>query len=220
MQHRTIAGAFQSPKPQKSANKRGRAKTTSRLTWDEFVRIAGEIKKEGDHLFYAIFVLGVFFALRQGDLMKITWRDVATDQGIIRDSFIVSEQKTKKQREITISSQGKEILKDLMNQTNSARLKKYVFSKHLHKMMCDKYVNYNLKKYFKKFGAQYSGNISSHLFRKTFGRHYWEQNNCSEAALVKLQLLFGHSDIRKTMRYLGIEREEIAAMYESVGSIN
>lgn len=194
-------------------------KTTSRLTWDEFLRIAEEIKSEGDILFYSTFVMGVFFALRQGDFLKITWQDITNNKGEIRSSFKVSEQKTKKEREITISGQGKEILHELREKTNPLGLKKYVFSKHLKQPMCEKWINYNLKKYFKKFKAQYSGNVSSHLLRKTFGRHYWEMNGGSEAALVKLQMLFGHSDIRKTMIYIGVDQLEIADMYECVGSM-
>lgn len=194
-------------------------KTTTRLTWSEFLRIAKHIKAEGDTMFYAVFVMGVFFALRQGDLLKITWRDIADEKGNIKPSFKISEQKTKKEREITISGQGQEILSELWKKTNTSKLRKYVFSKHRDRQMSEIWINYNLKKYFEKFGAKYSGNVSSHLFRKTFGRHYWEENGSSEAALVKLQLLFGHSDIRKTMRYLGIEREEIAAMYDVVGSL-
>lgn len=35
--------------------------------------------------------------------------------------------------------------------------------------------------------------ISTHTWRKTFGREVWKRNKYSEASLIKLSLLFNHS---------------------------
>jgi site-specific recombinase XerD len=56
--------------------------------------------------------------------------------------------------------------------------------------------------------------ISTHSFRKTFGREVWKRNNYSEASIVKLSELFKHSSTSVTRIYLSITKEEINDLYE------
>ena len=55
--------------------------------------------------------------------------------------------------------------------------------------------------------------ISTHTFRKTFGREVWKRNNYSEASLVKLSELFKHSSTSITRIYLSITKEEVNDLY-------
>jgi hypothetical protein len=55
--------------------------------------------------------------------------------------------------------------------------------------------------------------ISTHTWRKTFGREVWRRNNYSEASLIKLSLLFNHSSTAITRIYLDITREEVGDLY-------
>jgi integrase len=55
--------------------------------------------------------------------------------------------------------------------------------------------------------------ISTHTWRKTFGREVWKRNNYSEASLIKLSYLFNHSSVAITRIYLDITREEVQDMY-------
>ena len=55
--------------------------------------------------------------------------------------------------------------------------------------------------------------ISTHTWRKTFGRVVWKRNYYSEASLIKLSLLFNHSSTAITRIYLDITREEVGDMY-------
>ncbi|MFM7765021.1 MAG: hypothetical protein ACKO6I_05105 [Sphingomonadales bacterium] len=55
--------------------------------------------------------------------------------------------------------------------------------------------------------------ISTHTWRKTFGREVWKRNNYSEASLIKLSFLFNHSSTAITRIYLDITKEEVGDMY-------
>ena len=55
--------------------------------------------------------------------------------------------------------------------------------------------------------------ISTHTWRKTFGREVWKRNDYSEASLIKLSYLFNHSNTSITRVYLDITREEVGDMY-------
>ena len=74
-------------------------------------------------------------------------------------------------------------------------------------------VNKQLKIYAAKAGIR-GKRISSHTFRKTFGREVWKRNNQSEASLVKLSQLFNHSSTSTTRIYLSITKEEVDYLYQ------
>jgi site-specific recombinase XerD len=75
------------------------------------------------------------------------------------------------------------------------------------------YVNRKLKEIGKQYLPSIKTSISSHLFRKTLGRHVWAINDYSEKSLLLLGELFNHSSIRITKIYLGIKEEEIGDVY-------
>lgn len=74
-------------------------------------------------------------------------------------------------------------------------------------------VNKQLKIYAAKSGIR-GKRISSHTFRKTFGREVWKRSNYSEASLVKLSQLFRHSSTSITRIYLSITKKEVDTLYE------
>jgi site-specific recombinase XerD len=56
--------------------------------------------------------------------------------------------------------------------------------------------------------------ISTHTWRKTFGREVWRRNGQTEACLVRLSSLFNHSSISITRIYLSITKEEVDNLYQ------
>jgi integrase len=78
------------------------------------------------------------------------------------------------------------------------------------------WINVQLKKFFKKYGVEIDGNISSHLFRKTLGNRVLKLNNYSGEAVILLMELFGHSSPGITKKYLGIREREIHEVYNSL----
>ncbi|MBP5615545.1 MAG: tyrosine-type recombinase/integrase, partial [Alphaproteobacteria bacterium] len=57
--------------------------------------------------------------------------------------------------------------------------------------------------------AQINGNFGTHTLRKTFGYHFYRQFN----DIVMLQKILNHSHPAITLRYIGIEQDEINNSY-------
>ena len=58
--------------------------------------------------------------------------------------------------------------------------------------------------------------ISSHTFRKTFGRYVYDLMGRTMEALILLSMIFKHSSPQVTMVYLGIRQEEIEGVYNTI----
>jgi integrase len=74
-------------------------------------------------------------------------------------------------------------------------------------------INKQLKIYASKAGIR-NKRISTHTFRKTFGREVWRRNGQTESSLVRLSALFNHSSVSTTRIYLSITKEEVDNLYD------
>ena len=59
-------------------------------------------------------------------------------------------------------------------------------------------------------------NFSTHTFRKTFGRYVYDTNEHSAESLLLLNKILNHSNIDVTKRYIGITKEEINQVFDSI----
>ena len=152
--------------------------------------------------YYIMVRLGVSTALRFSDLSSLTWGDVLYKQNIT-----IKEKKTKKVREIPIGIELHDILLEIHGHLKKPHLNANVIPLHI------RTVNKQIKIHASKAGIR-GKRISTHTWRKTFGREVWKRNNYSEASLIKLSLLFNHSTTAITRIYLDITREEVVSLYD------
>jgi len=152
--------------------------------------------------YYIMVRLGVSTALRFSDLSSLKWGDVLNKRKII-----IKEKKTKKTREIPIGEELQEVLLDIYSKLNKPQLDTSVIPLHI------RTANKQIKIHASKAGIR-GKRISTHTWRKTFGREVWRRNNHSEASLIKLSLLFNHSSTGITRIYLDITREEVVDLYD------
>jgi len=179
---------------------------TSYLQWDEYTRLLNILK--GDKLRILIAFQGMC-GLRVGDVLKLTWGDV-----IHSDTLTIIEEKTGKTRDVYMNES---LIKIIMEEYNDYYDDVYIFrSKFGNCPISISYVNRKLKETFKKYKIKYSGNVSSHLFRKSFGRRYMDLNDWSDKSLLMLNEVYGHSTIKMTKIYLGIREEEIRGVYKTL----
>ena len=189
---------------------KGQLTKASYLDWDSMLLLLQKLERDNEFKFQLLVAVGCFTGLRIGDLLKLHWGDVYK-----RESFDLVEGKTKKNRKIKLNPTLIEIisrLHDKMNITDDNQL--LFINKTITKAINVQYVNRKLKEIAKKYNLQSSVNAtSSHMFRKTLGRHVWALNNYSEKSLLLLGELYNHSSIRVTKIYLGIKAEEIGDVY-------
>ncbi len=205
-------------KHQTNTMKKGKGKyITDRLRWSELQRLIEELQKSDarDQYWSNVITLGVFFNLRITDLLNLKWEQVRPE-GKIADRFKIIEKKTKKERTISISPQCKEVLEQIAKTDNGTGIKKYVISPHWNRTGSITWFNGHLKRVFFEHDVDYAGHVSSHLLRKSFGYRYAELRDFSSEALVYLMALYGHSNMRVTMIYLGLEKRELEVAYHDV----
>lgn len=190
----------------------GQRTTTGAMDWDDFRSLVAKMERDGQYKYCLLLAVGVFTGLRISDLLQLRFDQV--ENGEI---LTVQEKKTKKIRRIKINPDLKVIVKRIKFKMGVTDPDGYIFLNRYGTKPIDKsWVNVQLKKYFKKYGVQIDGNISSHMFRKTLGNRVLKLNNYSDESVILLMHLFGHSSPATTKRYLGIREREILDVYDSL----
>jgi integrase len=186
---------------------------TGYLEWAEFKRLVGALRADGrwrDMMFIGV---GVYCGLRVGDLLRLRWED------FVGDFLEVREEKTGKVRRIPVSAGLVEILgwgAEMCPEPSG-----YIFVSESYRNRGERITgsaaNMLIKRIFEEYKVKYSGNISTHLMRKTMGRRSMEVGNYDGRTLTLLSAAFNHSSPAITMVYLGLQQEEIDGLYNSLG---
>lgn len=188
---------------------KGQSTKASYLEWDSMLLLLQKLERDRQYKFQLLFAVGCFTGLRIGDILKLRWEDVWNC-----DAMELVEGKTKKIRKIKLNSALVEIINRLHEKMGIENDQELLFAnKTKTKAFNIQYVNRKLKEIAKLYLPTNRISISSHLFRKTLGRHVWELNDYSEKSLLLLGELFNHSSIKITKIYLGIKEEEIGDVY-------
>jgi integrase len=189
---------------------KGQKTKTTYLEWNEMLVLLQRLERDKEYRFLLLFAIGSYTALRYGDLSKVKWSDV-----IGREKMFVVEGKTKKDRIIHINLHLAEIINGMHQKLGIVNEDELIFvNKDGNKPINIQYANRRLKQLTAKYKLQIEpSQVSTHMFRKTLGRHVWEMNNHSEKSLILLGSLFNHSSVKITKTYLGIREKEIGDLY-------
>jgi integrase len=183
---------------------------TSGMNWNTMIGLALRLKQDKLYRDYLLITVGCYFGLRIGDLLSIKWVDI-----IGKEELVLTEQKTKKIRRITINPNVTTALNFCLNELDNFNENDFIFCNRWGGQLTISYINKRLKFIFKKYNVVVR-NASSHTLRKTFGKRIYEADARSERALVYLSEIFSHSSISTTRKYIGITQEAIADMYMSL----
>lgn len=148
-----------------------------------------------------IFVFGINSGLRVSDILKLDVIDVKN-----KTHVEILEQKTGKYKKFLINSKLQKIINDFVKDAqNEAPL--FVSQKgfrlersQVYRMLNDACRNVGI-----------DVNIGTHTMRKTFGYHHYKQFK----DVAMLQKIFNHSSPSITLRYIGIEQDEIDNSYSN-----
>jgi len=189
---------------------KGSKTTCSGLEWNEMLGLTSQLKKDGQWQDYLLLIIGCYVGLRASDLLNLKWEDV-----IGKSEILIEERKTGKSRNIRINKNCQIAIQYVWNKQlkkHYNRLDNYIFTNRKGKKISIQYVNRRLKITFGKYRVK-TDNASTHTLRKTFGKRVFEMNNKSEESLIMLSLIFAHTSIGTTRRYLGITKAEIEDIY-------
>lgn len=154
---------------------------------------------------YLLFVFGINSALRISDILSLRKKDVVTGE------VTITEEKTGKRKQFPLNGAIMAILADYLPTLNNDE---FLFKSRQANRNGDKVISRQqaytiLTKAFKLAGI--NENCGSHTMRKTFG--YWNYKQFKDVAM--LQKILNHSSPSVTLRYIGIEQDEIDNMYNS-----
>jgi integrase len=176
-------------------------KSAEHLDENELNRLLKYLNKNENHLYYLLIRLGISTALRYSDLSRITWSMVLN-----KSILFIKEKKTNKVREIPIHIELQETIAKSYVKLGSKDPNSVIIPLNI------RTINKQLKIHASKAGIR-NRRISTHSFRKIFGREVWRRNGQTESSLVKLSSLFNHSSVSITRIYLSITKEEVDDLY-------
>ena len=146
-----------------------------------------------------LFVMGTNTGLRVSDILALNVEDVRD-----KDFIDIIEKKTGKRKRFPINEKIKTIIQNYtINKKSDEPLFKTRYRNRMERTYAYKLVNYACQ----KVGIQ--GRIGTHTMRKTFGYHHYHK--FKDVAL--LQKIFNHYSPSTTLRYIGIDQEEINNSY-------
>lgn len=148
-----------------------------------------------------MFTMGTNGGLRISDILALDVKDVKN-----KSHIEIVEKKTGKHKKFPINSK----LKDLINKfidgkPSNEPLFKTKFDGRLDRFQAYKIINGACS------AIGMTCKIGTHTLRKTFGYHHYQQFK----DVVLLQKIFNHSAPSTTLRYIGIEQEEIDQSYNN-----
>jgi len=148
-----------------------------------------------------LFTLGTNCGLRISDILSLNVESVKN-----KTSIRIQEKKTGKYKQFPINSKLKPMIE---NYTKNRNLKDPLFMT-IFKNRLNRVAAYEIiKKACKEAGLEEK--VGTHTLRKTFGYHHYKK--FKDVAI--LQKIFNHSNPEVTLRYIGIEQDEINKSYEN-----
>lgn len=148
-----------------------------------------------------LFSFGINSGLRIADILSLDVKDVKD-----KDYIELREKKTNKYKKFPINEHLKTEIEEFIKDKPDDRPLFYT-QKHCRLDRAQAYRIIN--KAARMVGIK--GRIGTHTLRKTFGYHFYQQYD----GIVMLQKIFNHSSTSITLRYIGIEQEDIDEVYRN-----
>lgn len=149
-----------------------------------------------------LFTLGINSGLRISDILALNVGDVR-EKGYIQ----LIEQKTGKSRRIPLNDKLRQLLNDFTQKRNYEEpLFLTVYNNRLSRVAAYSIIKDACAE------AGIEANIGTHTMRKTFGYHHYKKFK----DVAMLQKIFNHSSPQITLRYIGIEQDQIENSYNKL----
>lgn len=163
-----------------------------------------ELKKRGTRD-YLLFYTGINTGLRVSDIIKLNYDDVRDSYGNMKSHITITEKKTSKIKKFPICNG---LYDELEKYTKFMKPGEYLFKSQIgsNQPITTTQAYRILKAAANEVGIE---EIGTHSMRKTFA--FWHYRQYHDVAL--LQTIFNHSSPSITLRYIGINQDEIDRSY-------
>lgn len=163
-----------------------------------------ELKRNGTRD-YMLFYTGINSGMRISDIVKLTKEDVRNSDNSMKQHITVIEKKTGKQKRFPLCNG---LLVEMEKYTKNMKAGEYLFKsrKGENRPITTVQAYRIISEASKRIGLE---EIGTHTMRKTFG--YWHYQQYKDVAI--LQEIFNHSSPSVTLRYIGINQDNIDKSY-------
>lgn len=190
--------------------KKGQLTTSDYFPIYEFIRLLECLNNDKLYKWELYCRISFYTALRASDVLSLTWHDLLN-----RKELMKIERKTTKGRRIKLDIGTAEEITSFYQLLGNPDINQPFFcNPKTGKAYGLEYINKKLKRFRVKYRLEIQA-FSTHTFRKTFARNYFETENCSTEAILTLKELLNHADISTTSRYIGLKQDRIDQAYYS-----
>lgn len=164
---------------------------------------------------YTIIIVGLNTALRINDILNLTYDEVYQNN-TVQEHITVRERKTGKENRILLNKEARYALAKYREELVRTEMYKngnpYLFpSPRKARAPLSRSQAYRMITSAAE-AVSIEGHISCHSLRKTFGYHAWKQGSDP----VVIMVIFNHSSLSITKRYLCIEQDDKDDVYRSI----
>lgn len=173
---------------------------------EKLEEIKEELKKNGTRD-YLMFLTGINSGMRVSDIVKLNVNDVRNSNGTMKEHITIIEKKTKKLKKFPLCNN---LLVEIEKYTRNLEQGEYLFKsrKGKNQPITTTQAYRIIVNAGERVGIK---NIGTHTMRKTFGYHHYKKFK----DIAILQEILNHSDPSITLRYIGINQDEINRAYKT-----
>lgn len=165
-----------------------------------------------------LFLIGINLSLRISDLITLRWNFFLKDNMEFKESYKIQPKKTKKYGKFVPLYFNEAVKKAIMcyiEQYPIEDMNDFVFkSREGNGAITERSVWRIIVDTSAKAGLEL--NYGTHSLRKTFGYHIYHKAENKEEALVMLNIIFNHSSIATTKKYIGVMNDEIESVFNNL----
>lgn len=200
-------------------------KSARRLEWHEYMALMAQMREDGEWRLLLMAVIAGHTAFRASDWTRLRWIDLLNTPEVISIVQKKTEAKNKKPRVAWLSDYVLKTIDEVVHalrQRQDINVLDYCFVAERggttddygrRKPLTTAGAILVLKTYAEKYGFK---NVTTHTFRKTFAWRVYQQNGANEHALILVNQMLGHFDLKTTRRYLGFDHVEIVQAYKNL----
>ena len=161
------------------------------------------LRHYGGELYEDIWAIGINLTLRISDLLAIKYVNIDLEN---RCYFMV-EAKTGKRKELRLNRRVIEVISRRREQWPDDV---YLFQVHSNRSKGKPPSREHVSRMFKDVGERMKIKLGTHSMRKTRGHAMYKEG----VNIVMICKALGHSSPATTLRYIGIEREDVLSTYD------
>lgn len=160
---------------------------------------------------YLLFTMGINFALRISDLLKLRAKDILDQNGNLRAYLYIKQQKTNNEIKVFLNKAVIEALHFYLNKAQIYSPEQLLFTSYSHGRPLSRIRAWQMvKKWCADVGLY--GHYGTHSLRKTWG--YMARKRGEGISVISEKL--GHRNEATTRRYVGISADEISGVESRV----